>query len=92
MANYRAIDIPSFVSRHVYEFYINCDYDGPTWTSNLSLDLRIIAAMPVLYPEQTKAADRKEGGQISAAVRNPRLQKSLLDKVSAPEWVNAGAA
>ena len=52
MVNYRTIDIPSFVSRHVYEFYFNCDYDGPTWTYNLSLDLKIIAAMPVLYPEQ----------------------------------------
>jgi hypothetical protein len=91
MTNYRTVDIPSFVARHVYEFYFNCDYDGPTWTNNLSLDLRIIAAMPVLYPEQLKDTDRNEGLQTSGALE-PRQQEGIPDRVPMPRWVKARAA
>jgi hypothetical protein len=91
MTDYRTVDIPSFVARHVYEFYFNCDYDGPTWTGNLSRDLKIIAAMPVLYPEQLKDPDRNEGRQTSGAL-TPRLQEGIPDRVSVPQWVKARAA
>ncbi|NPV05789.1 MAG: hypothetical protein HPY67_13765 [Syntrophaceae bacterium] len=79
MTNYRGFDISSFVARHVYESYFNCDYDGPTWTNNLSLDLKIIAAMPVLYPEQLKGGDRQEDGKRAAAAADARGQEEIAD-------------
>ena len=83
MTNYRTVDIPSFVARHVYEFYFNCDYDGPTWMNNLSLDLKIIAAMPVLYPEQLKGGDRKEDGKRTASAADTRRKEKIPDRIPA---------
>jgi len=91
MANFKAIDIPSFVSRHVYESYFNCVYDGPTWTGNLSRDLKIIAAMPVLYPEQLIGPDRNESRQTSGALE-ARPPEGIPDRVPIPQWVKARAA
>ena len=91
MTNYRTVDIPSFVARHVYEFYFNCVYDGPTWTGNLSRDLKIIAAMPVLYPEQLIGPDRNEGRQTSGALE-ARPPEGIPDRVPISQWVKARAA
>ena len=92
MTNYRTVDISSFVARHVYEFYFNCDYDGPTWTNNLSLDLRIVAAMPVLYPEQLNDGDRKEDHKRTAATADTRKQEQITDRSPVFQGFEAKAA
>ena len=92
MTNYRTVDIHSFVARHVYEFYFNCDYDGPTWTNNLSLDLRIVAAMPVLYPEQLKGGDRKKYGKSTAVAAGTRKQEQIADRIPVFQGFEAKAA
>ena len=48
------LDVDSHVWRHVYESFFNCDYDGPVWTGFMRFDLKVIKAMPVLYPEQVR--------------------------------------